>query len=162
MWVLASSITSTNAWASSLERYSNTTTSSRSEKMDLIRGMRSSVERVSLINRFQVGGFLYAREQSNLGVNSHRNEWETDESRRVCKTSEASERKRGSPFQHRCISFHNPPVTPGCVGRGGRLPCTVANMAIIAEPSANGGAPVNTFIVKKRRLAKPLRAVDHL
>ena len=55
---LASSITSTKAWASFMERYSNTSSSSRSEKMDFIKSRRSFVERPGLISRFHGGGSL--------------------------------------------------------------------------------------------------------
>jgi len=91
--ILASSITSMNAWASSPERYSNTSTSSRSEKMDFIRAMRSSVGMVGLISFFQAGGLLDIRTQSTPPIGDHQNERKTDDLRRTCKTSETSGRE---------------------------------------------------------------------
>jgi len=55
IWILASSITSTKARASSPERRPTTSTPVWSEKMDVIREMRSCSEREYLINRFQAG-----------------------------------------------------------------------------------------------------------
>jgi hypothetical protein len=37
-------------------------------------------------------------------------------------------------------------VKVGCVGRGGRLPWVVADMAMIDVPSLNGTAPVNICV----------------
>ena len=71
VWILASFIMSTNAWASFPERRSETRDSSRSEKMDLIRPTRSRVGRVGLINRFHAGGLLDLRMQSSLRTDYH-------------------------------------------------------------------------------------------
>ena len=40
----------------------------------------------------------------------------------------------------------------GCVGRGGRLPCVIANMAIKEEQSLNGISRVNTCVEGKTHL----------
>ena len=74
----------------------------------------------------------------------HRNKQETDGLRRTCKASETSGRERGSGSQQRCINSHKLSVKVGCVGRGGRLPCVIANIAMTDEPLLKGIAPVNT------------------
>lgn len=66
--------------------------------------------------------------------------------RSASKTSEAFGRERGSWAQQRCINVHNFSVKAGCVGRGGRPPCMIANMAITNEPLPNGIVLVNACI----------------
>jgi len=69
--------------------------------------------------------------------------------RRICKASETSGRKWGSGSQQRCINPHKCSVNVGCVGRGGRLLCIMANVAIADVVLLNGIAPVNTCGYKK-------------
>jgi len=57
--------------------------------------------------------------------------------------SEASGREQGFSSQQHCINLHNPPVTLGCFGRGGRLPCVIVKMAPEDGQSLNGMVPVN-------------------
>ena len=57
-WEFTSSIASMKAWASSPERSMANLTSLRSEKMDVIRAMCSSLGRWKVINCFQVGRIL--------------------------------------------------------------------------------------------------------
>jgi len=58
-----------------------------------------------------------------------------------------SGRKRGSWFQKRCINVHSLSVRAGCVGRDGRLPVIVANMAATGRLLLNGTAPVNAWVI---------------
>ena len=58
-WEFTSSIALMKAWASSPERSMAILTSLRSEKMDVIREMRSSLGRGKMINCFQVGRILH-------------------------------------------------------------------------------------------------------
>lgn len=68
---LTSSITSIKFWASFPERYPTTLVVLWSEKMAVIREMRSSIERGSLINRFQAGRSLrnQSKEQTVTRMN---------------------------------------------------------------------------------------------
>ena len=61
VWEFTSSIVSMKTWASSPERSMAALISLRSEKMDVIRRMRSSLERGKVINCFQVGRILHAK-----------------------------------------------------------------------------------------------------
>ena len=78
---------------------------------------------------FPSGRVTRREDKSSLRTGDRQNEQKTDESRRTCRTSEAFGRERGTSCQHRLIKFHNRPVTSGCLGRGGRLPCVIANVA---------------------------------
>jgi hypothetical protein len=88
---------------------------------------------------------------SRLQMDNHWNERETNQSRRICKASAASGREGGCSSQHRWISLHKPPVTPGCVGRDGRLPWIMLDMAASGGVLLNGVAPLNTYISEKQR-----------
>jgi len=70
-------------------------------------------------------------------------------------TSETAGRKEGSWFQQHSVSAHNSVMKVGCVGRDGRLPCVMANIAMKDESPLNGTAPVNICIEIKRQSAKP-------
>ena len=85
-----------------------------------------------------------------LQMDEHRSERDTNQSRRTRKASEASGREEGSSFQHRRINLHRSLVTPGCVGRGGRLPWVMADMASSDRVLLNGVVPLNTCISEKR------------
>ena len=55
-------------------------------------------------------------------------------------------RRRGSWFQQSLVNAHNPSVKAGWVGRGGRSPPTIANIAARGGLLLNGTAPVTTFV----------------
>ena len=65
----------------------------RSEKMEIMRGMRSCVGSGQLINFFQAGGSLHTEGQSGQQTDNHQNEQETDSTGRTCKTSVTSGRE---------------------------------------------------------------------
>lgn len=120
-----------------------------SVKIVVIREMRSSVARVQLVNRFQGGSSLRARKRSNQRTRDHWIERETDGIRITSKTSEISGRKWGSRSQQRWVIIHKFSVKVGCVGRGGRRLCIIANVAMGDESSLKGIAPVNTYVDTK-------------
>lgn len=109
--------------------------------MKFIRGIRSGTGGGRLISRFQAGGPLRKPSQANEHVTARINE--TNELR-TRKTSEIFGRKRGSWSQQHCVNIHNLSVKVELVGRDGRLPSIIANMATEGRLSLNGFAPVNT------------------
>ena len=145
VWRLTSSITSTKVWISSPHRWPTISTSSQSEKIVMIRGIRSWAARVGLISCLQAGGPLYTGKPSSSRINDHRNGRETDWMRRTCKASVTSGREWGSWSQQRCINVHNWSVRAGCIGREGRLPLIIATIATAGGLLLNGTAPVNAY-----------------
>ena len=148
-WGRTFSIVSIKTWASSIRRCFTISILSRSEKIDVIRDTRSCMPRSRLINCFQAGGSLHMRKRLGQRVSNHRKETKTHAPRKIANTSEASGRKRRSWSQQRCINLHNSSAKVGCVGRGGRLPAIIANMAPAAGILLNGTALVNTYIDMK-------------
>ena len=65
---------------------------------------------------------------------------------RLLKLLGASEGRDASSVVHKFS------VKAGCVGRGGRLPCTVATRAPRGVFPLNGIAPANTYINTRRKL----------
>ena len=61
------------------------------------------------------------------------------------------QRERGSLPQQCCVKVHKSSVKDGGVGRSGRSPFVIDNMAIMDVLSLNGTAPENTCIHPKRQ-----------
>ena len=83
-WGSTSSTMSTNDWASSLHRRLTISVSSRSEKISVIREMRSFVLRGRSTKRFHAGPLLRVRKWS--GKQTRGSGAETYKSRRICDT----------------------------------------------------------------------------
>lgn len=125
---LTLSITSIRVWAFSSETCPGTPAWSSSKKIAAIRGMRSRVAGASPIRCPQT------------------------ERVRTCKaTSEVLGREMGLGSQQRCVKFHKSSVKVGCIGRGGRLPCVMENIAVTDGQPLNGTAPVKIYIGTERQ-----------
>jgi len=108
--------------------------------MAAIRETCSSAARRRSIKRFQAGIPLHVRNWSGQRpLGSGVETYKLHEIRRELG------RRWASLSQHRCVNVHNLSVKAGCVGRGGRWPPTIANMAARDDLSLNGAAPVNAF-----------------
>ena len=132
---------STKDWASSPRRRLTASTSSRSEKISVIKEIRSFRSGGQSIKRFHAGILLHVRNKS--GERTRGSRAETYKPRKICDTCG---RKEASWSQHRCVNAHNTSVKFGWAGRGGRSPSTIADIASRGDLSLNGTAPVKAYV----------------
>ena len=79
---------------------------------------------------------------------NHWNEQETNSLGRAWKTFVIPGHEGGSWSQHCCTNIHSWFVRAGCIGRDGRSPPIIANIASEGRLSLNGIVPVNTCCIK--------------